>query len=263
MTRTGSTDTTQPPLPTTGRVANRLKIVLLLGLGSGLVAAFQFLPVAEYLARFLNYVEGLGIWGPILLAAAYIVATVLMVPGTILTLGAGFTFGLAWGLLSVMVGSVMGALSAFLVGRTMARGFVEQQVRANPKFAAVDAAVRAHGFKIVLLTRLSPIFPFNLLNYLFSVTNVRTWDYFWASWIGMFPGTVMYVYLGTAARNLADLVSGDVEGGVGQQILLSIGLLAAIIVTVYVTRIARRAIQEYVPDSDRLPRHAKGPVTEE
>ncbi|NIP85363.1 MAG: hypothetical protein GTO03_07295 [Planctomycetales bacterium] len=252
MTSTGSTDATQPPPRTAVGVGSRLKIVLLLVLASGLLVAFKFLPVNQYLAQFLSFLEGLGVWAPILLAAAYIVATVLMVPGTILTLGAGFAFGLVKGVLSVMAGSVIGALCAFLVGRTLGRGFVEQKVRENPRFAAVDAAVERDGFKIVLLTRLSPLFPFNLLNYLFSVTKVRTRDYFFASWIGMFPGTVMYVYLGTAVKNVADLVSGKVERGMGAQIVFAVGLLATVIVTVYVTRIARRAIRECVPEQNSV-----------
>jgi uncharacterized membrane protein YdjX (TVP38/TMEM64 family) len=263
MTKTGATESTRPDAADGKGSMNTLKILLLVVLVGGLLAAFKFLPINQYLGQFLSYVQALGIWGPILLAAAYIVATVLMVPGTILTLGAGFAFGLVGGVLSVMAGSVIGALCAFLVGRTMARGFVEQKARENPKFAAVDAAVETNGFKIVLLTRLSPIFPFNLLNYLFSVTNVRTRDYFFASWIGMFPGTVMYVYLGTAAKNLADLVSGNVEGGIGQKILLGVGLLATIIVTVYVTRLARQAIKEYVPESDSATSGSESFVNDE
>jgi len=229
------------------RPAARLKLVVF-GLAlAGLFFALKFLPLNAYLGNFFEKIQSLGVWGPVLLAVAYVLATVLMVPGTILTLGAGFAFGLVQGTLAVSIGSTLGALLAFLVGRTAARDFVEQKAKQFPKFAAVDRAVEQAGFKIVLLTRLSPAFPFNVLNYLFSITRVRTRDYFLASWIGMIPGTIMYVYFGTAVKNLADLVNGDFEGGMGQKVLLGVGLLATIAVTIYVTRLARAAIREYVP----------------
>ena len=226
------------------------KLIVFTGVIVALGAAFQFLPVNELLGDFLKYVQSLGIWGPVLFAAVYILATVLMVPGLILTLGAGFVFGLVQGTITVSIASVLGATTAFLIGRTLARDFVEQKAAEFPKFAAVDRAVEHAGFKIVLLTRLSPAFPFNVLNYLFSITSVRTRDYFFASWIGMFPGTVMYVYFGTAVKNIADLIGGNFEGGMAQKILLAVGLIATVIVTVYVTQVARKVIREYVPDEE-------------
>lgn len=227
--------------------SSKAKLVLFALAILGLFLAFKFLPLNEYLGRFFQTIQSLGVWGPVLLAAVYVVATVFMVPGTILTLGAGFAFGVVTGTIAVSIGSVLGALLAFLVGRTMARDFVEQKVKEFPKFAAVDQAVEKAGFKIVLLTRLSPVFPFNVLNYLFSITKVRTRDYFLASWIGMLPGTIMYVYFGTAVKNIADLVGGRFEGGTSQKVLLGVGLLATVAVTVYVTRVARAAIREFVP----------------
>jgi len=213
----------------------------------GLVAAAEFLPIGAYLGDFLGALPRFGIWGPVLLATVYVLAAVLMIPGTILSLGAGFAFGLLVGTVTVSAGSVLGAVAAFLVGRTAARGLVERRVRGNPRFAALDRAVDRNGFKIVLLSRLSPVFPYNLLNYLFSLTSVRTWDFCLASWIGMLPGTILYVYLGTTAKNVAELLSGKVTGGVGQRLLFVVGLLATVLVTVLVTQMARRALREYMP----------------
>lgn len=230
------------------RNAGLRKLVALAIVIVALFVAFRFLPLGEYLGAFFEFVRSLGVWGPVVLAVVYIIATVFMFPGSILSLGAGFTFGLVKGVLAVMVGSVMGALAAFLLGRTVARDFVEQKASENPKFAAIDRAVEREGFKIVLLTRLSPVFPFNLLNYLFSITKVRTRDYFFATWIGMIPGIIMYVYLGAAAKNLAQILSGNVEGGLVQKALLGVGLVATILVTVYLTRLAREALKERVPD---------------
>ena len=223
------------------------RVVGLVSVFAALFVAARFLPVDEYFGRFLQLVESLGPWGPMLLAAVYVVATVLMTPGVILTLGAGFLFGLLVGTITVSVGSVLGATAAFLLGRTAARRFVVQQAEKFPRFAAVDQAVEKSGFKIVLLTRLSPLFPFNALNYLFSITNVRLRDYVLASWIGMLPGTVMYVYFGAAAQSLASLVRGEYEGGTAEKAFLAAGLIVTIAVSAYVTKLARDAMREQLP----------------
>ena len=215
----------------------------------GLFIATRFLPIGKYLTDFLEYVRSLGYLGYALFLVVYVAATVLMVPGLILTLGAGFVFGLLRGTILVSLSSVLGAVLAFLVGRYFARSFVEQKAQDYPKFAAVDRAVEDSGFKMVLLTRLSPLFPFNALNYLFGVTNVRLRDYFLASWIGMLPGTIMYVYFGTLAKNLADLARGKYEGGTAEKVFLVAGLLVTIGVTVYVTRLARTAIREHIDEN--------------
>ena len=220
-------------------------VVLVLAVG-GLFVAFRWLPVTAWLAALLEQVHALGSWGPVILGAVYVVATVAMVPAWILTVGSGFVFGLVLGTITVSLSSTLGATAAFVIGRTLARDWVERIAARNPKFRAVDRAVEDHGFKIVLLTRLSPVFPFNLLNYLFSLTSVRLRDYVLASWIGMFPGTLMYVYFGTAFKSLTEVISGDIRGGVPQKILLGFGLVVTVIVTVYVTRVARRAVREVV-----------------
>jgi uncharacterized membrane protein YdjX (TVP38/TMEM64 family) len=127
-------------------------------------AVLVFLPVKQYLSDFLEWIQQIGPWGPVLLGAAYVPAALLFVPGSLLTLEAGFAFGVVRGTIAVSLGSVLGASAAFLAGRTLARGLIEGRISRNPKFQAIDRAVGEQGFKIVLLTRLSPIFPFNLLN---------------------------------------------------------------------------------------------------
>jgi len=224
------------------------RIVTLAVLIVSIGASLFLLPTQEYLSQFLAWVQRIGPWGAVLLGAAYIPAALLFVPGSLLTLGAGFALGVGLGTVAVSIGSTLGASAAFLAGRTLARGFIEAKISHNPRFRAIDQAVKHEGFKIVLLTRLSPVFPFNLLNYAFGLTPVSLRDYFLASWIGMLPGTVMYVYLGSAAKNLADLAAGKVEGGTGQQALFGVGLLATVAVTVAVTRVAKRALTAVVPD---------------
>ena len=136
----------------------------------------------DTLASFLEWVQGIGPWGAVLFAAAYIPAAVLLVPGSLLTLGAGFVFGAVQGTLIVSLGSTAGATVVFVVGRSIARDWVARRLTARPKMAAIARAVETEGFKMVLLTRLSPVLPFNLLNYAFAPTAVPLRKYILASW---------------------------------------------------------------------------------
>lgn len=228
------------------------KIAVLVVIVGALAAAFRFLPVAEGLTQLLDWVRGFGVWGPVLLGAVYIVATVFMAPGLLLTLGAGYLFGVVIGSITVSVASVAGATAAFLVGRYAARDFVSGLAENNPKFAAVDGAVAKSGWRIVLLTRLSPLFPFNVINYLYGATKVSLGEYVLASWIGMMPGTVLYVYLGHAAGNLTELLAGERETGPAEQAAFYVGLAATAAVTIVVTRIASRALREEAAPAEAI-----------
>ncbi|NEO31875.1 MAG: TVP38/TMEM64 family protein [Symploca sp. SIO3C6] len=203
----------------------------------------------EWLRNALEWIDSLGPVGAIAFIVLYIVATVAFLPGSILTLGSGVVFGVVLGSLYVFVGATVGATAAFLVGRYLARGWVSSKIAGSEKFRAIDEAVGKEGFKIVLLTRLSPIFPFNLLNYAYGVTKVSLKDYFFAS-VGMIPGTVMYVYLGSLAGNLATIGSGqEPTNAAVQWAIRIIGFIATVAVTLYVTKVARKALDETVsPD---------------
>lgn len=215
----------------------------------GLVVATRFLPITDWLRDALAWVESLGVWGPVALAVLYVVATVLFVPGVLLTFGAGILFGLTKGTITVSIGSTIGATAAFLVGRYFARDAVAQRIAGNSRFEAIDHAVAREGWKIVGLTRLSPVFPFNLLNYAYGVTKVSLRDYFLASWIGMLPGTVMYVYIGTAIGSLADLGEGARERSTTEWVFYGVGLFATIVVTVFITKVARKALAEAIKET--------------
>jgi len=217
------------------------KTLIALGLLATIVILAVFLPVADLFLNFLEQVRALGVWGPVLLGAVYIAATVFMLPGSILGLGAGFLFGVVPGVITISISSTLGAGAAFLVGRFLARDWVAKKVAAMPRFAALDAAVAREGFKIVFLTRLSPVFPFNLLNYAYGLTGVPFSHYFPASWIGMLPGTILYVYLGSAAQSLAAAAAGET---LAEQVFFWVGLLLAAVVVVFVTRVARKALRE-------------------
>ncbi|MCT7978317.1 TVP38/TMEM64 family protein [Laspinema sp. C3] len=202
----------------------------------------------ELFLNTLAWIEGLGVVGGIAFIGIYIAATVAFLPGSILTLGAGVVFGVVLGSVYVLIGATLGAITAFLVGRYLARGWISQKIEGNQKFGAIDKAVAREGLKIVLLTRLSPIFPFNLLNYAFGITGVSLKDYAFGS-IGMIPGTVMYVYIGSLAGDLARIgTENQPTNATLQWVIRILGLLATVAVTLYVTRIARQALEEKVVD---------------
>jgi uncharacterized membrane protein YdjX (TVP38/TMEM64 family) len=235
--------------PRPSSAAPRLAILALLAAAG--VAAVVLLPLDRVLADVLAAVGRLGPLGPVLLAGAWVPAALLFLPGSALSLGAGFVFGLPLGIATVSAGSVLGASAAFLAGRTLARDWVERKVAGQRRFQALAEAVGRSGFRIVLLTRLSPLFPFNLLNYALGVTRVRFRDYLLASWIGMLPGTVFYVYVGSAARSIADVLSGRVEAGPWRSALFVLGLAATAVVAVLLARTARRALREAAPEAVR------------
>ena len=210
----------------------------------------------ELLRNALQWVNDLGAIAPIAFILIYIVATVAFLPGSILTLGAGVVFGIVQGSIYVFVGATIGATLAFLVGRYLARGWVSKKIAGNQKFKAIDRAVGNEGLKIVLLTRLSPIFPFNLLNYGLGVTGVSLKDYVLAS-VGMIPGTIMYVYIGSLAGSIATIGGATQPDAnpIAQWAIRIIGFVATVAVTLYVTKIARQALDDSIdiPDdnSDR------------
>ncbi|MFQ5665180.1 MAG: TVP38/TMEM64 family protein [Candidatus Binatia bacterium] len=222
------------------------KIALIVVAFAALVALGRW--AGGYIPQFTQWVRGLGVWGPVVFSAGYAVATVAFIPGSLLTLAAGAVFGLVWGTVYVLIGATLGSAAAFLVSRYLARRSIERRLGGNPRFAAIDRAVGAQGRKIVVLLRLSPVFPFNLLNYGLGLTQVRFTDYVVAS-VGMVPGTLLYVYYGKLAGDVAALAGGAApEKGVGYYAILVLGLAATVVLTTIVTRIARRALKEATGD---------------
>lgn len=226
----------------------------LLGLALGaVVLALRGLPLTEWLGLAITWIEGHRTFAWIVFVFTYIFATVLLVPAFLLTLAAGFVFGLPLGVALVSAGSTLGACSAFLVGRYFARGWVEKRIENHSSFKALDLAARHEGFVIVFLVRLSPVFPFNLINYGLSLTAVRFRDYALATWIGMLPVTALYVYIGSAASDLGQLLSGELDAGMAGRVALFAGLAATAVLTVFITRKATQA----------LGRHLEHELTEE
>ncbi|MCW5889718.1 MAG: FAD-containing oxidoreductase [bacterium] len=208
------------------------------------VAAVRLLPVNAWLLAFVGWMRDAGAAGMAVYVLAYVAACVLFVPGLILTLGGGFAYGVAAGVPLVWVAANLGAAVAFLLGRTLLRERIAARVAGDARFAAIDRAVGREGFKVVLLTRLSPAFPFSLLNYAYGLTTVSFRDYALGSLLGMIPGTAMYVYLGSLLTSVTQIAAGAPAGNAATQALTWLGAAATVAVTVVVTRLARRALDE-------------------
>lgn len=196
------------------------------------------------LPAFVAWVESLGPWAPAVFIGGYALATVALVPGSLLTLVGGAVFGVVAGSAYVFAGAVIGSVLAFLAARHLARPAVERRISGDERFRRIDRAVEREGLKIVFLLRLSPVLPFALLNYALGVTRVRFAHYLIAS-LGMIPATVLYVYSGKIAGDVATLLGGgEIARGWGYWALLALSLVATAAVAVLTARIARRALQD-------------------
>lgn len=220
---------------------NILKIALII---AALMGASFIWPVAEWMQALIVWVRASGMWGAAAFAAIYVATAVLLMPASILTLGAGFVYGPYWGTLLVSPVSVLAAFVAFSLARGKLRPWVMAKVGGNKNFAAVDGAVGDQGFKIVMLLRLSPLFPYNFLNYMLGLTGVKAKSYVLASFIGMLPATFLYTYLGSLVPSVTELASAPKQGAdAAQNIFMWVGFAVTVMVTTYVTIISRRALK--------------------
>ena len=225
----------------TGR--NRWRVLLLVALLLAVVAGFQFnlLPrVQGILTAALRWLEGLGGWAPVVFVLLYVASCVAFLPAAILTVGAGAAFGVLTGSILVSIGATLGASAAFLVGRYLARDWVRSKIGHRPSFIAIDKAVAEEGWKIVFLTRLAPVFPFFLLNYAYGLTRVPLRHYVLATWIGILPGSTLFVYIGSLAKSGAEGASPM------RWVTRGFILVTAIIAMVYLAKIAKRALARHV-----------------
>jgi uncharacterized membrane protein YdjX (TVP38/TMEM64 family) len=207
---------------------------------AALVAGWFLLPIEAWSDAFQGWIKSLGPWGWLIFAAVYIVGTVLLVPGSVLTFAAGLAFGLAIGFPLVVVAATIGATLAFLVARYLAHDKVESMLQDQPKFKAIRSAVSEGGWKVVALLRLSPVLPFNLQNYFYGVTDVKLRDYVVATFFGIMPGTLLNVYVGAAGK----AASGDGASTL-EWSFLAIGLVATVVVAVIVTKKASAQLKAH------------------
>jgi uncharacterized membrane protein YdjX (TVP38/TMEM64 family) len=195
-------------------------------------------PIAELATR----LEQLGPWAPLAFIAAYVVGSLAFIPGAVLTLIAGAVFGLGRGIPIVFAGAVLGSSAAFGVARTLARERVTRWLSRDPRSAAIGEAVAQRGLVVVLLLRLSPVFPYTVLNYALGASRIRYRDFALGS-VGMLPGTVLYTYYGKVVGDVTALATGSAPPrGPAYYVLLAAGLAATALVTVIITREAKRAL---------------------
>jgi len=218
------------------------KKLAILFIAISLLIAVHFLGPQTLFPALLNLVADLDTWGGLWFILLYIFATVLFIPGSILTLSAGVLFGVVHGSLLVSAGSTLGATAAFLIGRYVTRKWVSKKIQGNSQFKTINQAVSEKTWKIVVLTRLTPVLPFNLLNYAFGLTKISLATYVLSSWIGMIPATVMYVYVGSLAKDIAALGTSQQPLTSAEWIFNFFGLGITVALAFYIARVAQQIL---------------------
>lgn len=192
-----------------------------------------------------NVVRRWGTLSIVIYPLLVMAATVLLLPGGILSLGGGFFFGLWWGTLLVLVGNLLGAAVAFFVGDKLGRKFVRQRILRDPRWAALDGAIGKHGPRIIFYSQLNPLFPTSLFNYLYGITKVPFWECLkWVA-LGRLPGIFLYSYLGTLGQLGIRILRGDSEPGPVEYALWGGGLLLTVGVAALLGHTATKVIEDY------------------
>ncbi len=217
-----------------------IKWLCVLAIIGSLFFIMQQLPIDNLIGKMRGWIESFGVWAPIVFGLIYIVAVLLLIPGSVLTIAAGGIFGLWLGTLVVSIASTTAAALALLIARYLARHRVEEWAKQSEKFRAMDNAIQEGGWKIVALLRLSPAVPFTLQNYFYGLTSIGFWRCVLTSWITMLPGTFMYVFVGHAGTTSLSDAGLSTEGA----IFMAVGLAATVAVTVYITKLARRQLKK-------------------
>jgi uncharacterized membrane protein YdjX (TVP38/TMEM64 family) len=238
--------TTPNPPKSEGADAASHHRIWLVAIGAGIALTFWWAgrEIAPRLLAIVAGIQSLGAAAPIAFILIYAVAVVALIPASVLTIAAGAVFGLVNGALFALAGATLGSTAAFLLGRHAFRAMVARRLQRMPRFAAVERAVSAKGRRIVFLLRLSPLVPFNVLNYAMGLTTISLADFLMAS-AGMIPGTLVYTYAGkVTGEALAIAGKAQVPKDASYYAVLLGGLVATVAATFVVTRTARRALRD-------------------
>jgi len=226
--------------PRAGWTRGRFVILALVAVAIALAASK--LPIKHASAALVHELHGAGGWGMVLFVLVFVVACVVLVPSSALSLAAGAAWGTVVGSLLAIPGSTLGAIAAFFVARTLARPWARRRLANRPVVAAIDRAVGDRGFQTVVLLRLAPILPYNLLNVALGLSSVRLRDFALGSLLGMLPLTILCVHSGAVAATLAGIADDGVPPTRERLAMLVVGLVATLVVVVIVTRRARREL---------------------
>lgn len=232
----------------------KIKLLVIFGLSGIFLITIHHVNITPLWNQLLMAVKEMGFWGSMLFITIYNIATLLFIPGSLLTMKGGCLYGVLWGTIYVSIAAIIGAICAFLLGRYFCRDWVLRKLEKYPKFEVVDRAIAKEGWKIVFLMRLSPLFPFNLLNYLLGISKISLRDYLIGS-LGMFPGVFAYVYIGSLATDLASVDQSNYDLDNTSQILSLtlkiLGLLATILLTLYFNKLAKKALKDNLENEEK------------
>ena len=222
-----------------------MKWIILAALVALFAAAYVYLPISEWLTAFQDWVQGFGALGWAIFIAVYAITSFVLIPGSILTLGAGVAYGL-WAFPLVVAGAVLASAMSFLAARYVFHDRVQEKVAQYPRFKAVNEAIRDEGWKVVLLLRLSPALPFSLQNWFLGLMPVGFWPAQIATLFGIMPGTLLYIWIASLGGEAA--AGGAADASLLRYVVLGVGLLATLVVTVVVTRKAQQKLKEFAVD---------------
>ena len=211
------------------------RILILISVVAIIFVTARFLDLGDRIGDLRGWIESFGKWGILVFAALYIAGVVAALPGSAITATAGVIFGSVTGVILVSISSTAGAALSFLIARFFARDAVSKKLSKREAFHRLDTLIEKHGAVIVALTRLVPIFPFNILNYGFGLTKVNFRDYVFWSWLCMLPGTILYI-VGADALSQG-LMKGDIPPG------LIGAVLGILIILVFLARFAKKKLR--------------------
>ena len=154
----------------------------------------------ENIDRLDGWFDGLGLWAPLVFILLWVAACVFFLPGLPISIAGGLIFGAVWGTVYTTIGANLGAAAAFLIGRYAARGLVERRIAASPMLRSIDDGVARHGSRMLMVTRLVPVFPFNLQNFVYGLTDIPLLTYVTVSLVCMLPGTIAYNFAAGSVR---------------------------------------------------------------
>lgn len=221
------------------------KVVLALVIGA-VAASLYFSPIADWLSTLIDWSRTYPIVGALAYLVFVILGTVLFMPGSVSMLVGGFVFGFLPGFMLAAVAVPLGAQAAFHTGRWVARPWVRNKVNNHPRIQAIELALEEQALLIIILTRLSVILPFNLLNYVYGATGVRSMVYLFATAVGMLPAVALFVYLGTLANDVGQILAGNVAPSALGYWLAGIGIVAIVTATWIIHRTATMALEKHL-----------------
>jgi uncharacterized membrane protein YdjX (TVP38/TMEM64 family) len=229
----------------TSRSSGLTKWIIIALMVAVLVVAYVYLPISEWLSAFQDWVQGFGALGWAIFIAVYALTSFALIPGSILTLGAGVAYGL-WAFPLVIAGAVLASALSFLAARYVFHDRVQEKIAQYPRFKAVNEAIRDEGWKVVLLLRLSPALPFSLQNWFLGLMPVGFWPAQIATLFGIMPGTLLYIWVASLGGEAA--AGGSADASMIRYMVLGVGLLATLLVTIVVTRKAQQKLKEFSVD---------------